>query len=94
MSKAGRELRERALDCRQCAERACDLGRYRQAVFGHDPKQVGEHAYIGRDPSSDVTGHEPAERPLERRLVEFVGALQDLEQCVVERRGIATIDRQ
>ena len=41
-----------------------------------------------------MAGHESAECPLKSRLVEFLGALQDLEQGVVKRRWIATIDRQ
>lgn len=41
-----------------------------------------------------MAGHESAECPLESCLVELLGALQDLEQGVVKRRWIATIDRQ
>jgi hypothetical protein len=41
-----------------------------------------------------VAGHESTECALKSRLVEFFAALQDLEQGVVKRRWIATIDRQ
>jgi hypothetical protein len=61
-------------------------------MLSDDAEEIGEHAHIGSDSGPDVAGHEDAERTLERGLVELFGSLNDLQQRVVQRRRIATID--
>ncbi|MFZ0973421.1 MAG: hypothetical protein WAN22_14425 [Solirubrobacteraceae bacterium] len=38
---------------------------------------------VGGDPGPDMPGHELAQSPLERGVIELLGALDDLQQRVV-----------
>jgi len=65
-----------------------------QLVPGDQAEQVGEHGGVGRAPGGQVPDQQRPDRPLERLLVQVVGAGGHLQQGIGHRHRVAPLDGQ